>query len=593
MNEYNYEYIRIFLIETTILGRKIHHTNTSMSKLLSTQQLAWPLYGSGVDELGKNGRPIIQDIPGYGKNEMLMRIDAISLCYTDVKEIDQGQNHPRLLGRDLSTEPIIPGHEVCMTVAGLGVNLHKNYHVGDRFTLQPDVWVDGKSIPFCFGMDGGYRQYAVIGKEILEGDAGNYLIPIPVEMSYAAAAITEPWACVEAAYRGVYRDSLKEKGITWIAGSKETRNGYQFERLLELSKPAKIIVSQIPDVLFRKLEKLTVDFNIKLEKRNRDDVIAAAENYDDIVILDCSSGFISRAAKKLANFGALAILDGDLEKDPIEIDLGRLHYDNIYFVGSTELEVFNAYQMTKPRTEFKRGGKAWILGAGGPMGRMHLQRMIEAKEGPGLILASEVTEDRFASLFSFFNPMAEKHQKELRILNPKTEAEKFAEFMQKVMDKGGFDDIEVMVAIEAVIADSVKYLAKEGVINLFAGLRRGVFAKINPGLIFGPKQVRLVGHSGSALDDQKAVVHRAISGDLKPELSVAAIGGMNQIADGIRAMKNWVYPGKIVIFPHVIDYPLTGLDDLRDRDPEIHKALGDNLTWTRVAESIFLEKYSA
>ena len=142
------------------------------------KHLTWPLYGTGIEFLGKNGKPVEKQIPAYSEDELLMRVDAVSMCYTDVKEITQGENHPRLTGRNLKEDPIIPGHELSMTVVGVGKNLSKNYKVGDRFTMQPDVWVDGKSIPFCFGMDGGYRQYAKIGKEILEGDAGNYLIPI-------------------------------------------------------------------------------------------------------------------------------------------------------------------------------------------------------------------------------------------------------------------------------------------------------------------------------------------------------------------------------------------------------------------------------
>ena len=224
------------------------------------------------------------------------------------------------------------------------------------------------------------------------------------------------------------------------------------------------------------------------------------------------------------------------------------------------------------------------------MGRMHLQRAIEAKTGPRLIIASEVTEDRFLALKDFFMPLADKHQKELVIVNPQTEPEKYTSLMERVMGEGGVDDIEVMVAVPPVIADAPQYLAQGGVMNLFAGLKRGVCAEFDPWLIFGPRQVRFIGHSGSALGDQKAVVSRTISGELKPELSVAAVGGLNQIADGIRAMKNWVYPGKIVIYPHITDYSLTALEEFREKDTEIYDALGDGKTWTIAAEAVLLNK---
>ncbi|MCD6356457.1 MAG: alcohol dehydrogenase catalytic domain-containing protein, partial [Anaerolineaceae bacterium] len=105
------------------------------------KHLTWPLFGAGVDALGVDGKPFVRPVPSFSSDELLMRIDAVSLCYTDVKEINQGPNHPRLTGRDLKNKPIIPGHEVSMTVVGIGENLLKNYSIGDRFTIQPDVWV--------------------------------------------------------------------------------------------------------------------------------------------------------------------------------------------------------------------------------------------------------------------------------------------------------------------------------------------------------------------------------------------------------------------------------------------------------------------
>jgi threonine dehydrogenase-like Zn-dependent dehydrogenase len=184
----------------------------SGKETIPEEQLGWPLFGDGIDNLGKNGNPVVIPVGEFNDDQLLMRIDVVSLCYTDVKEITQGSKHPRLSNRDLNNDPIIPGHEVSMTVVGVGENLKDQCQIGQRLTIQPNVWVDGVSVPFCFGMDGRYRQYAVIGKEILNGDAGNYLIPVPESMSYAAAAITEPWACVEAAYRMAYRDHIKSGG---------------------------------------------------------------------------------------------------------------------------------------------------------------------------------------------------------------------------------------------------------------------------------------------------------------------------------------------------------------------------------------------
>ena len=556
-----------------------------------TEQLAWPLYGTGLDKLGKNGKPVTRTIPTYAEDELLMRIDAVSLCYTDVKEIDAGQTHPRLTYRTLEKDPIVPGHEISFTVVGVGDDLKDEYKVGGRYTLQPDVWVDGKSVPFCFGMDGGYRQYARIGKEILHGDAGSYLIPVPEDMPYASSAITEPWACVEAAYRIVYRNSLKAGGRTLILGGETARAGYTLDAAwLSENKPGEMVFSNVPQDLKSALKSVCEKEQVSFTEVEPSVLLGSEQKFDDIITLDATSEIVDQAARMLANHGVLAMMADKPLSDSIEIDAGRLHYDSIYFVGSSKLAVADAYTQTEPRSSLKSKGKTWILGAGGPMGRLHLQRAIESQDGPSVIVASEVTESRYEALIDFFIPFAKKFKKELLIINSVKDKAEYEKVMNRIMAEGGFDDIQVMVAIPAVIEGALDYAGRGTVVNLFAGLKRGVMAKVNAWLISGPQQLRLIGHSGSALDDQIAVVDRVISGQLKPELSVAAVGGMNQVADGIQAMKDWVYPGKIVIYPHVLDFPLTAIADLEKKIPEIAAYLGEGKTWSQEAEKVFLDR---
>jgi L-sorbose 1-phosphate reductase len=51
------------------------------------------------------------------------------MCCTDVKEIVQGESHPRLTGRNLITNQIIPGHELSMMVIVVGERLKEAYNV--------------------------------------------------------------------------------------------------------------------------------------------------------------------------------------------------------------------------------------------------------------------------------------------------------------------------------------------------------------------------------------------------------------------------------------------------------------------------------
>lgn len=557
---------------------------------ISETQYAWPLYGAGIEKLGLDGKPVKREIPEITADELLMRIDAVSLCYTDVKEISLGDNHPRLKDRNLQENPIVPGHELSMTVIKVGDNLKDEYKVGQRFTLQPDVWVDGKSVPFSFGMDGAYRQFAVIDHRILKGDAGNYLIPVPSEMTYAAAAITEPWACVEAAYRMDYRSHLKAGGKMLIVGGEGTRSGFVLDGdWVAANKTAEIFACDLPADLAESVEALCRKEGIIFKTCSHAELQDAEESFDDLLLLDQGANELTTLAEKLAKNAVISFYLNTGMVEQVSIDLGRLHYDNYQYVGTDGLNLREAYDRNPARVEFLEGGIAWILGGGGPMGRMHVQRAIESPVGPRKIIVTEVTDVRLESIRTFFGPLAEKYGKELVLLNPVEDDAGYRKEMAKILEEGGVDDVEVMVTIPAIIGDACQYVAKDGMINIFAGMKRGVSLAVDPMLIAGERQIRFIGHSGSGLDDQKAVVDRCLASQLDTNLSVAAIGGLMVIPDGIRAMKDSIYPGKIVIFPQFSDLPLTGLTELGEILPDVAKLLGANDTWNEATEAALFE----
>ena len=171
-----------------------------------------------MENLGDDAQPIEVPMPEYGPDELLVRHDATGLCFSDIKVIRLGPDHPRIY-RDMRADPVTLGHEVSMTVAGVGENLRDQYHVGDRFIIQADIFVDGIGYAYGYEIQGGLSQYGVIDQRILDGDDGNYLIPVQDETGYAESALTEPWACVIAAYELTYRTGLKAGGTTWIIGA--------------------------------------------------------------------------------------------------------------------------------------------------------------------------------------------------------------------------------------------------------------------------------------------------------------------------------------------------------------------------------------
>ena len=567
----------------------------NLTKYLNTDHqlpetyLAWPLFGAGLENLGKNGAPVPRPMPEVKSDQLLMRIDACGLCYTDVKAVRLGPQHPRFIGKNLAKNPVVPGHELTMTVIKVGDDLADQYRAGEQYTMQPNLWIDGKSMPFCFEYDGGLRQYTIIGNEILHGDEGNYLIPVNDEVTYASSALAEPWSCVDAAYSMEYRQSINTGGVVWFCGNEHTRSGYHINEVW--GKPDLVLLSDLPEDIEKAITSYYQAQGAKIEKTSYRSVMEKDIKIDDILVLDGDTETIDAVSEKLNKNGLLAIFSGKPLDGMIKIDMGKLHYDMIAYIGASSLLIDDAYQKPAIRTKLLPDGQCLILGAGGPLGRMHLQRALEMDNSPAAILATNRGLERLLSVREDFSTLANQKNISLETISPTRHQEQYEQYMNKIMEAGGFDDIVIMAAKAEVVAESVLYLAQNGVLNLFAGINRGITADVDPWLICGPKQIRLVGHSGSDLTDQQHTVDRILSKKLQPDLSVAAVGGLNQLIDGLQAMLDNTYTGKIIIYPHVIDFPLTAMQEFQSRDPEVYAELTDLKFWNVNAEKKFLENH--
>ncbi len=545
----------------------------------------WPLYGAGLENLGRDGQPIEAPMPQYGPDELLVQHDACGLCFSDIKVISLGQEHPRIF-RDIQQDPVVLGHEVSMTVVGVGEHLRDQYKVGDRFIIQADIYVGGTNYAYGYMIQGGLSKYGVIDQRILNGDDGNYLIPVKPETGYAESALTEPWACVMAAYQLEYRTALKKGGTTWIIGASgsEGRTFTISQGLDEHSAPARLLLTEVP-----------ADFSQWLAERAKklgaqvipvqDIAHPPVEKVDDIVLLGADADIIEAVSPRLADDGVLAILANAPFSRPVSIDIGRVHYDRWLYVGSTSADVAAAYGDVPARSKLKPGGRAWFVGAGGPMGRMHVQRAIQLAAGPATIVCTDVSDLRLDDLCTSFAQEAAARGIEFICLNPTHKDEYQAEMAQ--LKKQGFDDIVVLVPAPAVISDAATYLAARGIMNIFAGVGRGTMARLNLSDIY-LKSVRVFGHSSSTIADLRLMLQQAESGELSPNRSVAAIGSLAAARDGLRALKDTVFPGKVVIFPNIKEMPLTALPDLKDKLPSVYAKLKDGREWTVEAEREFL-----
>jgi threonine dehydrogenase-like Zn-dependent dehydrogenase len=545
----------------------------------------WPLYGAGFENLGKDDKPIEVPMPTYGPDELLVRHDACSLCFSDIKVISQGEQHPRI-HRNMRQNPVVLGHEVTLVVVGVGENLRDQYRVGDRFIVQADIYVNGKGYAYGYEIQGGLSEYSVIDQRVLNGDDGNYLIPIKPTTGYAESALVEPWACVVAAYQLKYRTALKPGGTAWIIGTPSApalpytiSAGFD-----ESSHPNRLVLTNVPTAFAGWLRARSQKLGVEVLETN-DLANPPARPVDDIVLLGADADMIEKISPFLADFGVFAIVDDKPPARPVSVDMGRVHYNRWLYIAGSNPDIAHVYSDVPARSTLKPGGRAWFVGAGGPMGRMHVQRAIQVANGPATIVCTDVSNLRLNDLRETFEAEAKAKGINFICLNP-MDKESYAAEMDRFKAQG-FDDVIVLAPIPAVISDAATYLAPYGSMNVFAGVARGTMVTLGLGDLL-TKNVRFFGHSASTIDDMRLMLNQTESGQLSPHRVVAAVGSLSAAKDGLHALKDASFPGKVVIFPHIKEMPLTPLTDLKDKLPTVYARLRNGREWTIEAEEEFL-----
>jgi threonine dehydrogenase-like Zn-dependent dehydrogenase len=550
----------------------------------------WPLYGAGFENLGRDGEPIEVPMPECGPDELLVRHDACSICFSDYKVLRAGQAHPRIY-RDMKARPVVLGHEVTLTVVRVGEALRDGYSIGDRFIVQADIYVNGVNLAYGYEIQGGQSQYSVIDRRVLDGDDGNYLIPVQPGTGYAESALTEPWTCVLTAYRLNYRARMKPGGTAWIIGTDAGGEsaytiGSGFE---EGSHPDRLLLTDVPADFARSLKSRAETLGIQVAEV--DDVTSPpVQQVDDIVLLGPDPGLIESASPYLAEFGVFAIIAHQPLARKVELDVGRIHYNRWLYVGGPGPDVAQAYvnsaqSATGPaRSTLKPGGRAWFVGAGGPMGRLHVQRAIEIPDGPRAILCTARSNDRLPVVESIYRADAEA--KGIRFDCTSLADEDYQETLDEV-GRGMFDDIVVLAPSAAAIEEAAEYLAPRGVMNIFAGVRRGTKARLDLSDVY-LKGKRFIGHSGLTTENMRIALEQVETGEFSANRLAAAVGSLGAFRAGLRAVKDGEFSGKVVIFPHIKELPLTPLPDLRDKLPGVYAKLKNGREWTKEAEDEFL-----
>jgi threonine dehydrogenase-like Zn-dependent dehydrogenase len=412
-----------------------------------------------------------------GPHQILCRVEVVGLCFSDLKLLKQFSSHVRKSGivagidpgvlREIPSyvpgeAPTVPGHETVVTIEAVGPDV-EDVKAGERFLVQTDYrWLRTGSSNGAFGynFEGALQEYVLMDERVILSPEGeSMLIPVSEELSASAIALVEPWACVEDAYVSGERTRIKTDGRMLVVADTAVDED-AFEKLFDrYGKPAEITwISKSQPVEFDVPVKIVADVSE-----------LADSGYDDVIYFGSDVSTVESLFVKVATRGILNIVlcGGKFGRDVVTM-VGRVHYGGIRIVGTTGSEPAVSMEIIPQTDEIREGDKINVIGAGGPMGMMHVIRNIcQGVKGVG-VFAGDLDDNRLAMLTGIAGPLAEKNGVAYRAYNPTKD--EIAE---------AFDYTVLMAPVPGLVAASVRSAAKRGLINIFAGIPATVSGEID------------------------------------------------------------------------------------------------------------------
>jgi len=532
-----------------------------------------------------------------GPTQLLLRVEAVGICFSDTKLLHAFTGHLRkaevtagLAPAELAAIPsyvpgdlpTVPGHEVAARIVEIGSAVTR-HAVGERVLVQTDyrhLLTPGSNAAFGYNFEGGLQEYVLLDERMIiePGTGERFLIPVGEDPSGSAVALLEPWACVEASYACRERGTLAPGGrLLVVADAGHAIDG--LVPLLAAASPASVVVACAVDpqraAVEAAFEAVLGPAAPALRTAAGPDGLAQ-QSFDDIVYFGADPARIELLQDLLATRGVIdLVLGGERVGRPVAIDVGRIHYDLLRWVGTPGGDASEGYRLAPADGELRAGDRVAVIGAAGPMGFMHVIRTVTCGL-PGVSLtAVDIDDARLAQLGGIAGPVASTRGVPTVFLNART-----------AHIEPGFDYVGVMVPAPPIVAQAVELAAPGARINIFAGFAAGTRAPLDLDAVIG-RHLYLFGTSGSGIPDMQVVLHKLERGDLDTNLSVDAVTGMEGVRDALAAVEARTSGGKIVVYPQLHEMGMVRLSELPHRLPTVAAALHDG-RWTRAAEEALL-----
>jgi hypothetical protein len=299
-------------------------------------------------------------VPTPGPHEILVKVEAVGLCFSDLKLLKQFDKHarkteiiggiePEVLKGIQSYQPgglpTVPGHELVCRIVAIGDQV-KQHQVGQRCLVQTDYrqlpTAGGSNAAFGYNFEGGLQEYTLLDERVvIAPDGDRFLIPVGEDKSASAVALVEPWACVEASYVTRERNTVKAGGRLLVV----VAEGRQAKGVNECFSP-----DGEPAEVQTLLPSAVADL--------------ADESFDDIVYFGSDKATIDVLNDKLAVGGIINIvLGGRSIGQVVSVGVGRVHYGMTRWVGTVGDDAAESYRHIPATGEIRANDRVLVDGA--------------------------------------------------------------------------------------------------------------------------------------------------------------------------------------------------------------------------------------
>jgi len=295
---------------------------------------AWVL--GGPNELSLVEKPV----PEPGRAEVLVRIDAIAVCATDIEIINHGL--PAIIdGGSPFNRNFTPGHEYMGTVVKLGPTVDE-FEVGDRIAVEVHAGCGrckrcregmytsclnyGSSAKGHrangFTTDGGFTEYAV--------NNVNTMVHVPADMSDEEATL------IVTAGTGMYGldvmgGLMAGEGIVVIGPGPIGLMGVGVAKALGADP---VILTGTRDRRLEIGKRLGADEVVNVRQEDAVEAVMRLTKGKGVeYVLECSgaSNALNEAAKMVSRGGRICM--AAFPREPVPVDLAYLVRNNIYVYG--------------------------------------------------------------------------------------------------------------------------------------------------------------------------------------------------------------------------------------------------------------------